>query len=87
MAYSVSCHLSGLLIVRLKSLTNILVSLVFTRREAGEQPLPEFRINVYMNHLKDQKEVLQWYVDMNAVGTPHTDDEIEKVWKMIRELE
>lgn len=40
-----------------------------------------------INNLKTEKEVLQWYVDMNAGGTPHTDAEIEKVRKMIEDLE
>ena len=39
-----------------------------------------------VNDLKTEKEVLQWYVDMNAGGTPHTNDEIEKVRRMIQEL-
>ena len=39
-----------------------------------------------VNNLQTEKEVLQWYVDMNAGGTPHTNDEIEGVRRMIREL-
>lgn len=58
----------------------------FTKRETGGNPLPEFRVNVYMNYLESKKEVLQWYVDMNTGGTPHTNDEIERVKKMIKEL-
>lgn len=53
----------------------------------GWNPLPEFRINVYMNHLEDQKEILEWYADMNSGGTPHTNDEIERVKKMIQNLD
>lgn len=34
-------------------------------------------IKVNVNDLKTEKEVLQWYVDMNAGGTPHTKEEIE----------
>ena len=44
-------------------------------------------IKVNINDLKSEKEVLQWYVDMNSGGTPHTNEEIEKVRKMISELE
>jgi hypothetical protein len=40
-------------------------------------------MKVNINDLKSKKEVLQWYVDMNAGGTPHTNDEIEKVKKLI----
>lgn len=44
-------------------------------------------IKVNINDLKSEKEVLQWYVDMNSGGTPHKNEEIEKVRKMISELE
>lgn len=40
-----------------------------------------------VNNLKSEKEVLQWYIDMNAGGTPHTNAEIERVKQMIVELE
>lgn len=43
-------------------------------------------IKVNINNLKTEKEVLQWYVDMNSGGIPHTNDEIERVRKMIQEL-
>ena len=59
----------------------------FTKRETGGNPLPEFRVNVYMNYLENKREVLQWYIEMNASGTPHTNDEIERVKKMIQEFE
>ena len=39
-----------------------------------------------VNDLKTEKEVLQWYVDMNSGGTPHSNEEIERVKKMIKEL-
>ena len=44
-------------------------------------------IKMNVNDLKSEKEVLQWYVDMNAGGTPHTTKEIERVKQMIAELE
>ena len=40
-----------------------------------------------VNDLKSEKEVLQWYIDMNAGGTPHTTEEIERVKKLIDNLE
>lgn len=43
-------------------------------------------ITLNINNLKTRKEVLQWYIDMNSGGTPHDDNEIEKVKRMIREL-
>ncbi len=41
------------------------------------------RINV--NTLKTREEVLQWYLEMNDGGTPHTSEELEKVRTMLRE--
>ena len=42
---------------------------------------------IHVNNLKTKKEVLQWYIDMNAGGTPHTTKEIERVKKLIDNLE
>lgn len=39
-----------------------------------------------VNDLKSEREVLQWYIDMNAGGTPHTTEEIERVKKLINKL-
>ena len=54
--------------------------------EDGMRVLPQTMI-LNVNDLKTEKEVLQWYVDMNAGGTPHANEEIERVKKMIKELE
>ena len=43
----------------------------------------KFTIKVNVNDLQTEKEVLEWYIDMNAGGTPHTKEEIERVKKMI----
>jgi len=37
----------------------------------------------FVNDLKTRKEVLQWYVDLNAGGTVHTEAEIGKVRKLL----
>ena len=42
---------------------------------------PTLKINV--NDLKTRAAVLQWYIEMNAGGTPHTDAEIEKVRRLL----
>lgn len=44
-------------------------------------------IDVYINDLKSEKEVLEWYIQMNDGGTPHSKEEIERVKKMINKLE
>lgn len=54
---------------------------------AGKTALAEFRLNVYQNHLTSKRELLEWYLDMNSGGTPHSAEEIERVKKMIEELE
>lgn len=43
-------------------------------------------IRVNTNNLKTEKEVLQWYVDMNDGGTPHTAEEINRVKDLIERL-
>jgi hypothetical protein len=40
-------------------------------------------IHLNVNDLKSEKEVLQWYIDMNAGGTPHSKEEITRVKKML----
>ena len=35
--------------------------------------------------IKTKKEVLEWYIDFNAGGTPHSKEEIEKVKLLLKE--
>ena len=47
----------------------------------------EFPLGILnVNDLKTEKEVLQWYIDMNAGGTPHSSEEIQRVREMIEKL-
>lgn len=32
------------------------------------------------------KDLHKWYIDMNAGGTPHSNEEIDRVNEMIKEL-
>jgi hypothetical protein len=41
------------------------------------------RFRVHVNDLATGAEVLQWYIDVNAGGVAHTDDEIGKVREML----
>lgn len=59
----------------------------YYREYEDETRIATHTIKVNINDLKTEREVLQWYVDMNSGGTPHTKAEIEKVEKMIQELE
>ena len=36
-------------------------------------------VRVHVNDLKSKKEVLTWYIEMNAGGTPHSKEEIDRV--------
>lgn len=38
-----------------------------------------------VNDLKTKAEVLQWYIEINSGGTPHTDQEIERVKQLLKE--
>ena len=40
-------------------------------------------LKVHINNLKTKKEVLTWYLEMNTGGTVHTDDELDRVRKML----
>lgn len=51
------------------------------------QPSAEFAVNIYRNNLSDKKEILEWYVDMNSGGTPHSNEEIDRVKRMIEDKE
>lgn len=44
------------------------------------------RLSIRINDLQCKKDVLQWYVEMNEGGTPHSVDEIQRVKNMIAEL-
>ncbi len=44
------------------------------------------RISIRINDLQYEKDVLQWYIEMNEGGTPHTKEEIQKVKVMVSKL-
>lgn len=51
-----------------------------------EDELPmEIDVLVNINELQTRKEVLKWYIEMNDGGTPHTEAEINKVRKMLKQ--
>ena len=57
----------------------------FNEYEDSPRFLQSIKVNI--NDLKSEKEVLQWYIDMNAGGTPHSKEEIDRVQAMINELD
>lgn len=42
-------------------------------------------LKININSLKTKKEVLKWYLGINAGGVPHTKEDIKKVEKMLNE--
>lgn len=46
---------------------------------------PEFMIRLSVNNLKTRKEVLQWYLEKNSGGTPHSKEELDRVKKLLQE--
>ena len=54
------------------------------RNEFTDSPrLLNDTIRLHVNDLKTRREVLQWYIDMNAGGTPHTKKEITRVTQLL----
>lgn len=54
------------------------------RSEFEDTPRPTLhRLEVYINDLQTKKEVLQWYIEMNEGGTPHTETEIQRIKRML----
>jgi hypothetical protein len=49
-----------------------------------EGQLPrEAQFTISVNSLKTRKEVLQWYLELNAGGTPHASEEIIRVRELL----
>lgn len=42
------------------------------------------RLQFWVNNLKTRKEVLQWYLEINSGGTPHTAQELDKVKELLK---
>jgi hypothetical protein len=55
------------------------------RSEYSDEPdIIDARFHWHVNDLQTWPEVLQWYIDLNAGGTVHSDEEIHRVREMIR---
>lgn len=49
-------------------------------------PWSDYNMKIHINNLKDRKDVLQWYIDFNEGGTPHTKDEINRVKQLMEHM-
>ena len=55
-------------------------------KEYTDKPdLIRHSVRIHVNDLKTRKEVLQWYLEMNSGGTPHTQSELARVQKLLDE--
>ena len=43
-----------------------------------------YRFRILINNLKTRKQVLQWYLEINAAGTPHEATELQRVQKLLK---
>ena len=50
----------------------------------GTTSMTRHTFRLHINDLKTKREVLVWYIEMNTGGTPHTDEEIEKVRELLQ---
>ena len=54
--------------------------------EYQDQPRLKYGLKFQINDLRTRAAVLRWYLEINTGGTPHTDEEIEKVQRMLSEV-
>jgi uncharacterized protein YfkK (UPF0435 family) len=47
--------------------------------------LHKIRFTINVHDLKTEAEVIQWYLDFNSGGTPHTQEELDRVRKLLDE--
>lgn len=47
----------------------------------------DITLSIWINDLQYEKDILQWYIEMNEGGTPHTKEEIQRVKDMLDGLE
>ena len=44
-----------------------------------------YYVRVHVNTLQNRNDVIRWYIQFNASGTPHSKEEIERVKALIKE--
>ena len=49
-----------------------------------EDPIPlEYTVNIMVNNLPSRAAVLRWYIEINAGGVVHSDEEIDRVRQLL----
>jgi len=51
--------------------------------EDGKIACRSVQLEIYIHDLVNRKDILKWYIDLNSGGVVHTDEEIEKVQKLL----
>ena len=59
----------------------------FYKAFGGRTDIVRHGIIVHINNLRTKKEVLEWYIQMNDGGTPHTKQEINRIKDMIKKID
>ena len=54
--------------------------------EGVDNRLRSFYLDFYINDLETKHDVLDWYLEINALGTPHTQEELERVRSLLEEM-
>lgn len=54
-------------------------------KEYEDKPSNSITLSINIATLKTREDVLQWYLDFNAAGTPHSKREITRVRKLLEE--
>jgi hypothetical protein len=55
----------------------------YFRDFSDQMDIVRSRFYFHINDLRTREEVLQWYLDLNSGGTVHTEEDLDKVRKLI----
>lgn len=58
----------------------------FAKDFEGKPSNQQSKLNIHINGLLTKKELLEWYIQLNTTGKPHTEEEINKVKEMLLNL-
>ena len=50
----------------------------------GRLNTTKLTVRIVMNDLQTREEVLQWYLELNSTGTPHSKEELDKVKALLK---
>ena len=60
---------------------------VASQIEGLNRTICKYLFCIHINNLKTRKEVIKWYLEMNTGGTPHSQEELSRVRKLLSEEE